>query len=269
MLPIFCVVSVGRKRGKTQLIEFLLENLSAKGIRVATVKHSREAADLRGKDTWRHLEAGALEVAYVSDFQLTFFRRSNGSLEEALANFHVDPDVVIVEGFKSSPYPKILCARNPSEALEALQLIENVVGVVGEGLESRSDVDLPVDAVGKREVLELVERSVRESWVKAIPGLNCGRCEYGSCAAMADMILEGKATIRDCQMRNAISAKLAIDGVNIPLGKWPQTLLKELLKGFVRSLKLKDVDLDSAGRLVVEVNLKDENHGGAADSRGG
>jgi len=58
-------------------------------------------------------------------------------------------------------------------------------------------------------------------------------------------------------MRSFIAARVIIDGVEIPLGSWPQRLIKELIKAFVNSLKLKGVDLERAHRLLVEVNLRD------------
>ncbi|RLG04694.1 MAG: molybdopterin-guanine dinucleotide biosynthesis protein B, partial [Thaumarchaeota archaeon] len=96
--PIFCVVSLERSRGKTSLIERLVRELSRSGIRVATIKHSRERIDLEDKDTYRHLEAGALETAYVSPVELITMRRAQASLEDAVSSLHVDPDLILAEG---------------------------------------------------------------------------------------------------------------------------------------------------------------------------
>ncbi len=258
MPPIFCIVSLGRKRGKTSLIEWLLRELSRGGIRVSTVKHSMEGMDVQDKDTWRHLRAGAVEVAYVSPGELVFLRKSSVSLEEVLGNFRIESDVILIEGFKSSPYPKILCADDLKEVEEAARTIENVIAATGKITSEAEKIPCsPIKVMNKNEILKMIECSIREDWVRKVPGLNCGKCEYGSCAALAKAIKDGEATIRDCQMRRMVSAKLIIDGVAAPLGKWPQRLLKELLKGFVRSLKLSDVNIEAVEKIVVEVNLKE------------
>ncbi|RLG04191.1 MAG: molybdopterin-guanine dinucleotide biosynthesis protein B [Thaumarchaeota archaeon] len=253
--PIFCVVSLERSRGKTSLIERLVRELSRSGIRVATIKHSRERIDLEDKDTYRHLEAGALETVYVSPVELITMRRARASLEDAVSSLHVDPDLILAEGFKSSPYPKILCSRSLEEAEEAVRRISNVVAVVISERQEEA-VSREIRASSVKEVLQLIKEEVTEYWVERIPGLNCGRCRYGSCKALAEAIRRGEATIRECVMRSFHSARITIDLEEVPLGPWPQRLLCELIKGFVKSLKLRDMDLEKAEKILVEVDLR-------------
>jgi len=257
MPPIFCIISLGRKRGKTTLIEWLLKKLSERGISAASIKHSREGFDARDKDTWRHLEAGSLEVVYVSPSELVSIRRTSASIEDALEAFHIEPDVILVEGFKEAPYPKILCASDLSEVEEAAKKLRNVIAATGEiTLKDVQEIS-EIKVVTREEILRIIEDAVRKSWINRIPGLNCGKCSYGSCAALARAIEEGRATIRDCVMRSFIAARLVIDGEEVPLGTWPQKLLRELLKAFVKSLKLKDLDVESARKILLEVRLQD------------
>ena len=254
MSPIICVVSPGRKRGKTRLIEWLIEKLSSERVRIATIKHSMEAIDLRGKDTYRHLEAGAAETCYISSRELVVLRRSSGSIEEAISSLSPDHDLILVEGFKRSPYPKILCAESLEEAREAVKRIENIIAVTGESIPGNGEID-GVRLLDRDGVLKLVRGLVVESWIKGVPNLNCGRCRYGSCGKLIEAIKRGEATIRDCAMRRFLAAKITIDGVEVPLGAWPQQLLRELLRAFIRSLKLRDLRLENARRVVVEVDL--------------
>ena len=56
--------------GKTHLIERLIRHFGARGLSVATVKHTHHhdfELDRPGKDSWRHRAAGATETLLVSE----------------------------------------------------------------------------------------------------------------------------------------------------------------------------------------------------------
>jgi Na+-translocating ferredoxin:NAD+ oxidoreductase RNF subunit RnfB len=78
---------------------------------------------------------------------------------------------------------------------------------------------------------------------------------YGSCRGLAEAIRRGEATIRDCIMRGSSRARVIVDGVEVPLGPWPQQLLHNLVRAFVSSLKLGERFLENARMIVVEVRL--------------
>ena len=254
MPPIFCIISLGRSRGKTRLIEWMTSQLSSLGIMIATIKHSRESIDLRGKDTYRHLEAGAIETCYISPGEIVTIRRVKGSIEDAIASLHVKPDLILVEGFKNAPYPKILCANTLNEVKEALEKIPNIVGVFGENLPASAH---ELKIMDREEILSIVRDAVVEYWVSQIPGFNCGRCRYGSCKLLAEAIKRGEATIRDCVMKDLQIARIMVDDREIPLGPWPQKLLRSILKAFIGSLKDGEAVLENARRIFVKVNLED------------
>jgi molybdopterin-guanine dinucleotide biosynthesis protein B len=97
--------------GKTTLIERLLPVLRAHGLTVSTVKHAHHGFDLDqpGKDSWRHREAGAHEVLVAGGARWALLHEVTGpepGLPELLARLS-PVDVVLVEGFKRHPYPKI------------------------------------------------------------------------------------------------------------------------------------------------------------------
>jgi molybdopterin-guanine dinucleotide biosynthesis adapter protein len=97
--------------GKTTLIEQILPFLLIQGLRVATVKHVHHAVDLDtpGKDSWRHRTAGASQVALVSRARMALLRETpaaEASLSDVLATM-ASADLVLVEGYKHHPIPKI------------------------------------------------------------------------------------------------------------------------------------------------------------------
>ncbi len=111
---------VGRKNvGKTTLIERLIPELSARGYRVGTVKHhhatSPMVVDHEGKDSWRHRKAGARSVALVSPSQVAIFRDTERRIPlNDLMGYFEGVDIVLVEGFRSEPVPRIVvCEANP------------------------------------------------------------------------------------------------------------------------------------------------------------
>ncbi|MFB3819155.1 MAG: molybdopterin-guanine dinucleotide biosynthesis protein B [Candidatus Methylomirabilales bacterium] len=111
MTPIVSVV--GRSgSGKTTLLEKLIRELTARGRRVGTVKHhvhGRVQVDVPGKDSWRHRQAGAVAVSLASREELFLIRDvpQEPALAEIAHRLLFDVDIVLGEGFRSAPGPKI------------------------------------------------------------------------------------------------------------------------------------------------------------------
>src|ERR1700675_533516 len=98
--------------GKTTLLTAVIPELMARGLRVSTIKHAHHDFDIDrpGKDSWRHRQAGAREVMVASARRWALMHELRGdaapSLDELVT--HLTPvDVVIVEGFKRHPHPKL------------------------------------------------------------------------------------------------------------------------------------------------------------------
>lgn len=98
--------------GKTTLIEQVIPRLTARGLKVSLVKHAHHHFDVDhpGKDSWRHRQAGCTEVLLTSRIRWALMHELRGeaepSLEESLAR--LSPcDLVLIEGFKSAPVPKL------------------------------------------------------------------------------------------------------------------------------------------------------------------
>ena len=118
--------------GKTTLLAAVLPRLVAVGLRVSTVKHAHEGFDLDrpGKDSYRHREAGAREVMLASGTRWALLHEVEGpepGLPALLARL-APCDLVLVEGWKWHPYPKLEVYR---PALGKPPLWPEVPGVVG------------------------------------------------------------------------------------------------------------------------------------------
>lgn len=150
-MPIVSVV--GRTdSGKTTLIERLLPELARHGCRVATIKHHHHGdfeADHPGKDSWRHARAGAIATALAGGRRLAVFQDVDAqpSPEEIARLFVRRPDLVLTEGFKDAPYPKIEVVRAARGGEPLCGPADGLVALVTDGA-----LDLGVPRFGLDEI---------------------------------------------------------------------------------------------------------------------
>jgi len=98
--------------GKTTLMVALIPELVSRGITVSTLKHAHHAFDVDspGKDSWRHRQAGAREVMISSQNRWALMHELRGAPEpefDELVRRMSPVDLLLVEGFKRHPHPKI------------------------------------------------------------------------------------------------------------------------------------------------------------------
>ena len=98
--------------GKTTLAEKLIAELTAMGLDIATIKHAHHMfdADKPGKDSFRHRAAGARQVIVSSRARSVIFTENHDRGESSLADLLLalaPADMVIVEGYKREPIPKV------------------------------------------------------------------------------------------------------------------------------------------------------------------
>ncbi len=98
--------------GKTTLVTALVPLLIVRGRTVSTVKHAHHSFDLDkpGKDSHLHREAGAHQVLIASAQRWGLMQELRGAPEPPLSDLvtHLEPvDLVLVEGFKREPHPKV------------------------------------------------------------------------------------------------------------------------------------------------------------------
>ncbi len=148
--------------GKTTLIERVIPLLVARGLRVALVKHAHHDFDIDkpGKDSHRHREAGATEVLVSGGKRWALMHELRGAPEPRLADLlmHLSPcDLVLVEGFKHDPVPKLEVHR-PS--LGHPLLAAQDPHIVGIACDAPVDSPLPqIDLNDAQLVADLIIRS--------------------------------------------------------------------------------------------------------------
>ncbi|MDP5217486.1 molybdopterin-guanine dinucleotide biosynthesis protein B [Ruegeria sp. 2205SS24-7] len=112
-----------KNAGKTGLMERLVAEITGRRYSVSTVKHAHHAFDVDqpGRDSYRHRAAGAQEVLLASAQRVALMQELSGAPEPPLSDLlgRLSPvDLVLIEGYKREPHPKIEAFR--AEAGHAL-----------------------------------------------------------------------------------------------------------------------------------------------------
>lgn len=97
--------------GKTTVIEGLVAELTALGLRVGTIKHDVHGfqMDREGKDSFRHKAAGASVSLISSPWQVGMVRDTDHehTIAELVEVFMVGVEVVLTEGYHHERWPKV------------------------------------------------------------------------------------------------------------------------------------------------------------------
>jgi molybdopterin-guanine dinucleotide biosynthesis protein B len=132
--------------GKTTLIEKLIPRLVGRGLRVSLIKHAHHSFDVDqpGKDSYRHRHAGASEILVTSSRRWVLMHELRGAQEPSFDEQvkRLSPcDVLLVEGFKFAPIPKLEVWRK--ETGEAL-LHPNDPHIVALATDAKVQTKLPL-----------------------------------------------------------------------------------------------------------------------------
>jgi molybdopterin-guanine dinucleotide biosynthesis protein B len=128
-----------KNSGKTTLMARLVEEFTTRGFSVSAIKHAHHSFDIDhpGRDSHRFREAGARQVALVSPKRWALMHELRGEekpdFTEILA--HIGPcDLVLVEGYKGGPFPKIEARSSRSLTQDTLSDDDQqIVAIASEG----------------------------------------------------------------------------------------------------------------------------------------
>ena len=159
MIPIVSIVGTSDS-GKTTLIEKLVPELVRRGYRVATIKHDIHGfeVDREGKDSWRHKQAGAPTVVISSPQKLALMRDvdHDAELAELRDKYIQDVDIILSEGFKKNPQPKIEVFRKESRRDLLCTREDNLLAIASN---QPFDIGVPCfDLDDARGIVDLIEK---------------------------------------------------------------------------------------------------------------
>ena len=198
MPPVVSIVGKS-STGKTTFLEKLIRELTSRGFKVATIKHSHHSIsfDNPNKDSWRHARAGASATMVSSTSEIQVIKPIPGelSIEELARNLGEEYDIILTEGFSRGNAPKIEIHRK--EAGPLLENANKLFAVV---------TDEPLETTARQFTLEDVK-------------------------GVADL-LEGDFIKPDLER-----ITLYVNGENIPLSVFPRQIIINVLLGMAKSLK--------------------------------
>lgn len=126
--------------GKTRLMELLIPLLTARGLRVGSIKHSphRHELDKPGKDSHRHRCAGAAPAAAITEGLMAVYLPLTGDQDPylLLEPLYAGCDVVLVEGGAELGGMKIEVWSPNSETRPWSSGDPAYIAAVGDGLPS-------------------------------------------------------------------------------------------------------------------------------------
>jgi molybdopterin-guanine dinucleotide biosynthesis protein MobB len=135
MIPIVSIVGTSNS-GKTTLIEKLIAELTRRGLRVATIKHNRHGFEIdhEGKDSWRHKQAGAVVTVVASPGRVALIEDTTKdyNLTEIRDLYIRNVDIILAEGYKQNPHPKIEVFRLELMRERLCGLGDNLIALAGD-----------------------------------------------------------------------------------------------------------------------------------------
>lgn len=228
---------VGKKNtGKTSLTVKIIEELTKRGYNVASIKHSHHSIEMdkENTDTWKHKQAGANLVVGVGS--TTFFNaRKEHDLSRILYLLkHFDDfDFVIIEGYKSYNYPKIITSPHVRDKYTIKEV--NSFTITPEEVS---------------ELADLIEKRGHDI-VETLFANNCG---FNDGETIACEIRNGNMSVDDL---DKVHSYLSIDDNVVGLNRFVSDYLKKNIIGVINTLNLKDFGVETLGK--IELIIPDAN----------
>ena len=153
--PKVLAISGVKNSGKTTLIEALIPIISSKGFKVAVVKHhghkfGDEIPDKEGTDTYKFLAKGAYATTVFDDDLYMLVKRKPVDENELIDHFS-DADLIFLEGFKFSSWPKIELVRDTSKFESDTETL--IAAVTNCDLSGLLDKEIPIFAFDDYEAI--------------------------------------------------------------------------------------------------------------------
>ena len=251
------VAVVGFKdAGKTQVVEAVVRELTRRGHRVGTLKHTSmdHPLDTPGKDTWRHREAGSAASAILTSEEAAIFLGHPMGVAEAAER--LGPiDILVLEGFRSlDAVPRILIPRSPEEVEALANGLE--IAISGPDVEGLHIGVKSVPIISLSRAGELAELITSRAF-PLLPGLNCGGCGYDRCGDLARAVLAGEAEVGRCVAHAGGAVQLRVDGLGVALNPFVQRVMRNVILGVIRTLK----GIEEPRRVEVAFEVAGDEHG--------
>ena len=159
MSKVINIVGYSSNVGKTFLMESLIKELKNRGYSIATIKHDVHGFDIdkKGKDTYKHREAGSETVIISSKNRFAMIKELEEETElNDIIKMVLDKDIILIEGYKKSNLRKIEVFREG--------VSEKIITPKNKLIAIASDTNLDIDDIiivereNYKELADLIEK---------------------------------------------------------------------------------------------------------------
>ena len=159
MSKVVNIVGSSSNVGKTYLLEGLIIELKFWGYSIATIKHDVHGFDIdkKGKDTYKHREAGSETVIISSKNRFAMIKELEEETElNDIIKMVLDKDIILIEGYKKSNLRKIEVFREG--------VSEKIITPKNKLIAIASDTNLDIDDIiivereNYKELADLIEK---------------------------------------------------------------------------------------------------------------
>lgn len=159
MSKVVNIVGSSSNVGKTYLLEGLIKELKVRGYSIATIKHDVHGFDIdkKGKDTYKHREAGSETVIISSKNRLAMIKELKEETElNDIIKMVLDKDIILIEGYKKSNLRKIEVFRKGVS--EKIITPKNKLIAIASDTNLNIDDIIIVDRENYKELADLIEK---------------------------------------------------------------------------------------------------------------
>jgi len=157
-IPIVSIVGKS-SAGKTTLLEKIIPELIKRRCRVATVKHDVHSFEIdhEDKDSWRHKKAGARTTVISSPLRIALIEDvdHDQTLDEIRKEYIKRVDIILTEGYKGNPFPKIEVFRSELRRMPLCKKEDNLLAIASD---IKLDIGVPCfDINDSQSLVDLIE----------------------------------------------------------------------------------------------------------------
>ncbi|HOD55551.1 MAG TPA: molybdopterin-guanine dinucleotide biosynthesis protein MobB [Candidatus Cloacimonadota bacterium] len=223
--------------GKTTVCEEMMKVMKLSGFSVSSIKDIHQdnfSMDREGSNSWRHLQANRESVIARSLNETCMIWNRQLNLKDMLDHMHTD--WVVVEGMKSAPLPRILCANSLEQLEEQFDdLVFAISGPVSEEISEYRGIPA-INAINNgNQLFELIREKVFEVLPFHKDGF-CGHCGL-NCFELTAQILKGKKSRTDCAVKSPENFSVYFNHEEVMMNSFVKDLLNDILSGVCRNLK--------------------------------